>query len=129
MLAVILKWYQILLHESSVTFECVRMLLTKTIPITSWLSIVHTTKKTKYGISNINSGLHKLKETIIFKYALVCTVFSLKEICKQTQDSPQQRMLSQVLCWNENIPFQNRIPSGVEKLLSLLSQGIRDLLP
>lgn len=60
---------------------------------------------------------------------LFFTVFILKEIYKPNQGSAQQRILSQVLCWNENIPFQNRIPSAVGKLLPLWSQGVTELLP
>lgn len=60
------------------------------------------------------------------KHLLLFILFMLK--CKHNQGSVQQSTVSQVLCWNENTPFQNRIPSAVGKLLSLWSQGITELL-
>ena len=81
--------------------------------------------KIKYEISNINSGPQQLLNKQIFLNKLLFfSVFILKEIYKQNQDSAQQSILSQVLRWNENIPFQNRIPSAVGKLVSMWSQGI-----
>lgn len=67
------------------------------------------------------------KETNILKYPLVLHFVYSQRNLKQNQGSAQQSILSQVLCWNENIPFQNRIPSGVWKLLSLWSQSITQL--
>lgn len=126
MLAVILKWYKILLHESSVTFECVRMLLNQTTSIISSLSIVPTIMKIKYEISNINSGLQQfLNKQIFLKMLLYFTVFILKEIYKQNQGSAQQSILSQLLCWNDNNPFQNRIPSAAGKLLPVVTRHNR----